>query len=129
MISDCIAMAFLDLFTVSVKSWGDMICMVMWLGGRDGRMKHAFALDGWAWKVVAGLLKWYIVQASSFAGCMLSVKIGWISYHRQYCRCDVTGRSGRATHSLRLSRFFLISSEMRMRVFSSLSSTEKPSGR
>ena len=47
-------------------------------------------------------------------------------YHRQYCRCDVTGRSGSAVHSLRLSRFFLSSSEMRIRVFSSLRRTEKP---
>ena len=31
-ILDCIAMAFLDLFAVSVKSWSDMI-MVMWRGG------------------------------------------------------------------------------------------------
>lgn len=42
-------------------------------------------------------------------------------YHRQYCRCAVIGRSGSATQSLRFSRFFLISSEMRTRVFSSLS--------
>ena len=27
-------------------------------------------------------------------------------YHRQYCLCVVTGRSGSATHSFRLSRFF-----------------------
>jgi hypothetical protein len=47
-------------------------------------------------------------------------------YHKQYCRCAVTGRSGSAVHNLRFSRFFLISSEMRMRVFSSLSRTEKP---
>jgi hypothetical protein len=48
-------------------------------------------------------------------------------YHKQYCRCEVTGLSGKATQSLRLSRFFLISSETRMRVFSSLRRTEKPS--
>jgi len=48
------------------------------------------------------------------------------NYHKQYCRCDVTGRSGRAVQRRRLSRFFLISSEMRMRVFSSLRSRVKP---
>ena len=44
-------------------------------------------------------------------------------YHKQYCRCEVIGRSGRGNQSGLFARFFLISSETRMRVFSSLSKT------
>lgn len=48
-------------------------------------------------------------------------------YHRGYCRCAVTGRSGRWSHNFRFSNFFFFSSDNRTRVASSFSSTVTPS--
>jgi hypothetical protein len=87
------------------------------------KKKHCTALDqGW---MVACVM--YCTESSVR---MLYYKNpplkSYMLHHKQYCRCVVTGRSGRAVQRGRASRFFLISSEMRMRVFSSLRRTEKP---
>jgi hypothetical protein len=93
-------------------------------GWRDGYPDEAIgiALDDGNGIILNGIL----YKPALLHGPYAIHRIRTCVYHRQYCRCDVTGRSGSAVHSLRLSRFFLSSSEMRIRVFSSLRSTEKP---
>lgn len=71
-----------------------------------------------------GLLR--VMFCTDPLGRMIIYYIESYIYHKQYCLCAVTGRSGSATQSFLLSRFFLISSDIRMRVFSSLRRTEKP---
>lgn len=89
---------------------------------------HA-ALDDGMERAQMYMLEWYMVHADyrQMLHYRTSLGIHMVQksdgYHRQYCRCAVTGRSGRGSHSGLFARFFLISSETRMRVFSSLSRT------